>query len=61
MATSCENKRTKAYDEDLRWRMIYQAMVLNKTYREVGECLNVDPSTVCRVVSLFDELGESPN
>ncbi len=37
--------------------MIYQAKVLNKTYRQVGESLNVDPSTVCRVVALFDETG----
>ncbi len=37
--------------------MIYQAKVLNKTYHQVGESLNVDPSTVCRVVALFDETG----
>ena len=56
MATSCESKRTKAYD-DLRWRMVYQARVVGKTYREIGECLNVDASTVCRTVTLFDETG----
>ena len=57
MATSCESKRTKAYDDDLRWRMVYQARVVGKTYREIGECLNVDASTVCRTVTLFDETG----
>ncbi len=57
MATSCENNHTKAYGEDLRWRMVYQAKVCNKTYREVGECLNVNASTVCRMVSFGDVTG----
>ena len=53
MATSCESRRTRAYDEDLRWRMIYQVKCLNKSYHEVGENLNVDSATVCRIVALF--------
>ena len=56
-SSSCESKRTKAYDGDLRWRMVYQAKVLSKSYREIGECLNVDSSTVCRTVALFDDTG----
>lgn len=55
---SCESDRTKAYDEDLRWRMVYQVQGLKKSYREVGECLNVDPSTVYRINALFESTGE---
>ena len=54
---SCEEKRTKAYANDLRWRMVYQARVQEKTYREIAANLNVDHSTVCRTVALFDETG----
>ena len=54
---SCEENRTKAYAADLRWRMVYQARVQEKTYREIAANLNVDQSTVCRTVALFDETG----
>ena len=37
--------------------MVYQVQSLNKTYREVGECLNVDPATVYRTNALFDSTG----
>ena len=53
--SSCENRRTRAYDEDLRWRIVYQMKC--KTCREVGENLNIDASTVCRIISLFDSTG----
>ena len=55
--TSCEEQRTKAYSEDLRWRMIYQYYSLRKTYQEITESLNVDKSTVRRTVALFNETG----
>lgn len=56
MAT-CENKRTKAYSSDLRWRMVWQARVLQKSYKEIADNLNVDKSTVSRTVALFDATG----
>ena len=59
MATSgsCEQNRTKAYSEDLRWRMIYMYNVcaLDKSYSETASCLGVDLSTVRRTIALFDE------
>lgn len=58
MATSCEPKRTKAYSEDIRWRMVYQVKFLGKAYSEIASNLNVDASTVCRIVSLFDTTGD---
>ena len=33
--------------------MIYQAEALGKSYREIASNLNVDVSTVCRIVNLF--------
>lgn len=37
--------------------MVFQVQSLNKTCREVGECLNVDPATVSRTNCLFDFTG----
>ena len=54
---SCEPRRTSAYSNDLRWRMVYMVEMQHKSYREVAENLAVDPSTVCRTVSLFSEFG----
>ena len=55
--TSCETHRTQAYSEDLRWRIIYQYYSLHKTYQQIAESLNVDKSTVSRIVVLFNETG----
>ena len=43
---SCEPRRTSAYSEDLRWHMVWQKEVLGLSYKEIGNHLNVDPSTV---------------
>ena len=58
MATSCESGRTQAYSPDLRWRMVYQALVLSKSSREIAQNLNVDQSTVSRTVKLFHQQGD---
>ena len=47
---SCEPRQTSAYSDDLRWRMVWQ--------KEVGNHLNVDPSTVCRIVHIFHQTGD---
>ena len=54
---SCEGRRTKAYDNDLRWRMVYQVKVQNLRHREVARNLCVDQSTVSRTVALFADTG----
>ena len=54
---SCEPKRTSAYSNDLRWRMVYMVEMQNKRYRELAENLAVGPSTVYRTVSLSVSLG----
>ena len=58
MATSCESKRTSAYSENIRWRMVYQVKALKKSCCEVARSLNVDASKVCRVTGLFDRTGD---
>lgn len=55
---SCESKRTKAYDDDLCWRMVYQARVQSLPQREIAKNLCVDQSTVSRTVALFDDTGD---
>ena len=37
--------------------MVYQRCGLGLSYKQIGEQLNVDPSTVCRTVQLFEETG----
>ena len=54
---SFETSRSQAYSEDLQWRMVYQRKFLGRTYRQIAECINVDPSTVSRVLQLFDSTG----
>ena len=55
---SFQPRRSKAYSSDMRWRMVYQRYMTGLTYEQIGANLNVDPSTVYRVVKRFDEDGE---
>ena len=55
--TSCEPRRTKAYSEDLRWRIVWQRESLGKSCKEVATNLGVDPATVSRIVTRFRETG----
>ena len=41
------------YPNDLRWRMVYQREALQLSCEALGSNLGVDPSTVCRTVSLY--------
>ena len=55
--SSCEPKRTSAYADDLRWQMVWQREGLGLTLKEVSDNLNVDKSTIDRVVTSFRESG----
>jgi len=55
--TSSESGRTRAYDEDLRWKMIWQSEALSLSHRIIAKNLGVDKSTVSRTVSLFYATG----
>ena len=58
MAVSCEESYTNAYSADLMWRMVYQVKALGKSYQEVAECLNVDKSTVSRIIALYESSSD---
>ena len=57
MAFSCEPRQKSAYSNDLWWRMVWQREVLGYKYQVVAQNLNVDLSTVWRIVKLFRNLG----
>lgn len=54
---SCEPRRTAAYSEDLRWRMVWQREVQGFTLEKVARNLCVDTSTVHRILKQFNSLG----
>jgi len=54
---SCESARTKAYSNDLRWRMVYQRCMLGLTYKEIASRLSVDPSTVWLLFSALKSMA----
>jgi len=37
--------------------MVYQAKELGMSYRKIAEAVNVDTSTVCRTIALFNDTG----
>ena len=56
--SSCEPRRTSAYSEDLRWRMVWQRFVRGLTLKEIASNLCVDASTVMRITKKFDAIGQ---
>ena len=42
--------RTRAYSADLKWRMVYQRLMLGLTYQLIAKNMTVDVSTVWRAV-----------
>lgn len=57
MAFSSEPRRTKAYSADLRWKVVWQGEILRFTHTKIAENLNVDRSTVSRILNLFQQTG----
>ncbi len=54
---SYEPSRSKAYENDLRWRIVYQLRALECSVMRVSDNLGVSPSTVRRIGRLFDTTG----
>ena len=55
---------TSAYSEDLRWRMIWQSVLLAYSQQPIAQNLGVDQSTVSRTIQLFEttgSVGKKPN
>lgn len=55
--TTCERRRTRAYGEDLRWRMVWQSLAQGYNYQTIARNLGVDASTVWRTVNTFNSTG----
>ena len=55
---SYQKQRTRAYDVDLHWRVIYQRKALGMTLETVARNLGVAVATVYRTEKLFDDTGE---
>lgn len=49
--------RSSAYEEDLRWRIIWQKEGLGLTSERIAHNLNVDKSTAHRTLQLFISTG----
>ena len=56
--TSCEPRRSSAYSEDLRWRIVWQSQALGHSREAIASSLNIDTSTVKRILSLFATSGD---
>ena len=56
-SSSCEPRRTSAYSNDLRWRIIWQRDGLGLTLDQVSTNLSIHKSTVLRINSAFKESG----
>ena len=57
MSTSCNVSRTKAYREDLKWRVVWQSEGLGLPTSRIAANLSIDRSTVCRMIQLFCSTG----
>ena len=53
MSYSYQKQRTRAYDVDLRWRVIYQRKALGMTLETVARNLGVAVATVYRTEKLY--------
>lgn len=56
-STTCEPSRTSAYDEDLRWRIVWQSEILEYSQEVIAQNLNIHQSTVSRTLHLFNTTG----
>ena len=54
---SAQPHRTSPYSDEIRWRMVYQYYGLELNYRQIAMNLNIDVSTVCRVIQKFETTG----
>ena len=55
--TTCEPSRSSAYSEDIRWRVVWQSEALGYKPSEIASNLNIDASTVRRVIHIFLSTG----
>ena len=54
---SAEPGRKKAYSEDIRWRIVWQKIALNCSFRDIAQNLNVSTGTAYNIYKLFETTG----
>ena len=54
---SCEPHRSSAYSEDMRWRIVWQKYALGCTNAGIATNLNVDLSSIRRILDIFSATG----
>ena len=54
---SAEPNRKKAYEADLRWRVVYQRAGMKLTFQEISKNLNIATSTAYRIYKIFESSG----
>ena len=55
---SAEPGRKVAYGTDLRWRVVWQRIAFEHSFRQIGENLNIAHSTACAIFKRFEESGD---
>ena len=58
MTTSFKPNRSRAYSEDLQWRVIWQSEALNYKPSTIAKNLSIDEPTVRRVLHIFTTTGD---
>lgn len=56
--SSAEPCRRKAYHSDLRWRVVWQRLALELSYKQIALRLNIAISTAKGIFSLFEVTGD---
>ena len=52
-----EHRRTAAYSNDLRWRIVWQKIVDGFADKDISQNLHVSRSTVVRILDRFERTG----
>lgn len=55
---SAEPGRKTAYSADLRWRIVWQRIGMEQSYRKIASSLNIAPSTAVATLKLFQRTGD---
>jgi len=58
MSRSAEPGRKAAYSVDLRWRVVWQRLVFEHSFRQIADKLNIAHSTVSLIFKRFEETGD---
>ena len=57
VSMSAEPGRTKAYSPDLRWRVVWQRIAMDLTYRDIAERLSISVGTAYNIFQIFQRTG----